>query len=1551
MASTQESGSVKRIANYEILGKLGQGAMGAVFKARQETLDRVVALKILPSSIAKDESFIKRFQREARTSAKLIHPHIVQGIDVGKDPASGLWYFAMEFVDGPSLSQVLKERRVMPEAEALRITRQVAEALVCAEKHGVVHRDIKPDNILLNSRGQAKLADLGLARQTGGKEAALTQDGKAIGTPYYMAPEQARGERDQIDIRTDLYALGATLFHLVTGRPPFDGETGAVIMVKHLNEKPPLARQLNPDVSEACSRLIAHLLQKKKSQRVGSPQELIELIDGLGKAQETKGPAKGPTTGPLSPVRKGTTGPRKPVRGRTTGRLKPIGPRGRERSEGGGDASASKQNRTVMIVGAGFGAVFVLSLLIFIATRKEERSVREERPVRETKKSEKNKASNPRLAKGELIKGLGEVRSLQPETPSAFQEQMSKYRALLVDAKVAADQEIVNAVEQDLEKVGERLKTLEEDVWSAYRAQAEDVRKEGDYTAALKVLEQPPEGWEGALASRVEKMSQAIHDEARGKIAPVLTAVGQELKAGAFQKASEGLAALDGVRYAPWNEKISTLKADLKKAEKKALALEQQQEKAVSKKALAELLKKFDESILKKGQWEEAGKVVSEAEKDSSLEPMKDRLAELKAILKADQDVRELEREALVKLVGQTTELMKEKGGSVKGKLMSVQDGLLKLEQVFIINGVEKGATVHEVKVSELSEEQREKLRGEVSPSTDAQRLAAALRALQTGDLKGTLKLLEQVQESPLVARYRQLIWKRKLGAAQFLAIAAWKEIEAFVESYKEKKLDKAGGKELLPLLRDYEAKHLKTAFGKTKAARVKELKAWADEAVIGFSIHKLFKGKVERYDPDTHAISLLYDFEHPAQLKDWRSGVINYTALEIKYTGPQQPVNCAEISGGKLRHLPKRGALGIYHYAHFTGDLEFSMVGPEKYGWNSGPGVISYSETPRSRSFYTVRFKTSSDKKTNALAAHLSYGMTYSIAQKKMPYVPVQDPIRHTLVWKGATLSYAINGKTYFDKWEPKHEKAKMQMTRPFMRPFLLAHAATATYDDVRLKGTLNSEWLETQVAAFRQKNGHAPDAGRAAADTAALKDLDAQTVTGWFKGKVEAFDPKTRNISIFYDFESTEQLDDWVKRGMKDYADVHKGQLRSRYHSVGFARAHCAAFAGDLEIEMRAPAQFGHGGKLYVTYPSSKDGRLASVGLRLAGQLFLFGSGSGLNRAPEKGIKHEFGRDMYDHRFVVRGKQLIYGLGGKVIDRFEPDGFPAQRTLQRVKVRVGEKGTPGIDSLRIKGTLDPVWIKRRLAGGGSEDLAPVAPAYAYRNKDLEEVKRLFKGRVERFYAANRSIALDYDFNSPEQLDDWEFDPRRSKGEVKDGAWRPTQKGLYGMTKAHYQGSVTMTYWVTGAIGLNGGPGLHFKSATEKKWMFLNFVDWKGKDGRPQRRLWNGGSTHLKVPSFVETDKPLKRVFRVDSYFINYDVGDKLLIENYSPKLKGGRSMLSSEQVIRMSIAMGARFKVQKEGIQRIRIEGTLQEAWYKEALQKAKQSPKKEKAEGAAK
>ncbi|MBI3829301.1 MAG: protein kinase [Planctomycetes bacterium] len=293
-----------RVGDYDILSKLGEGGMGAVYKAKQRGIERIVALKILSSKLAKDSEFRDRFIREARAVARLNHPNIVAGIDVGSD--KGVYYFAMEFVDGESLGHRLQRKGgKLPEKEALEYARQVALALHHAHTHGLLHRDVKPENILIDKEGQTKLADLGLARSARtDDDANLTSAGMAVGTPYYISPEQARGMSD-LTAGTDLYSLGATLFHLVTGKHVFEGPTGAVIMAKHVAEESPDPRDECPELSKRTALIIRRLLEKEPKDRFKDGEALAEDLAGALEACDSsrqRQPVKGSTTKEREPV-------------------------------------------------------------------------------------------------------------------------------------------------------------------------------------------------------------------------------------------------------------------------------------------------------------------------------------------------------------------------------------------------------------------------------------------------------------------------------------------------------------------------------------------------------------------------------------------------------------------------------------------------------------------------------------------------------------------------------------------------------------------------------------------------------------------------------------------------------------------------------------------------------------------------------------------------------------------------------------------------------------------------------------------------------------------------------------------------------------------------------------------------------------------------------------------------------------------------------------------------------------------------------------------------
>lgn len=246
---------------YRIIQRLGGGGMGVVYQAEDMLLGRDVAIKVLRAHLAEDDAFRHRFEREGRSAAGLSHPNIVQVYDVGETP-EGVPYLVMEYVSGPTLEKVLAERGRLPEREAVDVAAQVAAALAEAHRRGVVHRDIKPLNILVRPDGTVKVADFGIARAQSG--ATLVNTGTIVGSAHYVSPEQARG--GYVDEKTDVYSLGVVLFEMLTGRTPFQGDTAVAVALKHLQDEVPSPSAL-ANVSRRLEGVVLRALEKDPARR------------------------------------------------------------------------------------------------------------------------------------------------------------------------------------------------------------------------------------------------------------------------------------------------------------------------------------------------------------------------------------------------------------------------------------------------------------------------------------------------------------------------------------------------------------------------------------------------------------------------------------------------------------------------------------------------------------------------------------------------------------------------------------------------------------------------------------------------------------------------------------------------------------------------------------------------------------------------------------------------------------------------------------------------------------------------------------------------------------------------------------------------------------------------------------------------------------------------------------------------------------------------------------------------------------------------------------
>jgi eukaryotic-like serine/threonine-protein kinase len=265
---------------YRILGKIGEGGMGVVYKATHVAINKTLALKLLRVEVASEPDVVQRFIQEAQAATSIGHENIVDISDFGQ-LKDGTAYFVMEFLNGRALSELIRRGGSIPTGDAVQILRQIASALGAAHRRGIVHRDLKPDNVMVLARGEfsnfVKVLDFGIAK-VGGTKNKLTRTGMVFGTPHYMSPEQAAGQ--SVDARTDIYALGVIMYEMFTGRVPFDGDTFMGVLTKHMFEKPApmfgagIERQLG-----AVEQITLRALEKKPENRYASMDELIEDLD------------------------------------------------------------------------------------------------------------------------------------------------------------------------------------------------------------------------------------------------------------------------------------------------------------------------------------------------------------------------------------------------------------------------------------------------------------------------------------------------------------------------------------------------------------------------------------------------------------------------------------------------------------------------------------------------------------------------------------------------------------------------------------------------------------------------------------------------------------------------------------------------------------------------------------------------------------------------------------------------------------------------------------------------------------------------------------------------------------------------------------------------------------------------------------------------------------------------------------------------------------------------------------------------------------------------
>ena len=481
-----EQGRISMIGDYRLEKELGRGGMGVVYRAIQLSMNRPVALKILPRRLAKNESFVVRFLREARSAARLQHPNVVVAYDVGQSP-DGYYYFAMEFVKGESLRALIEREGALPEQQALALALGVAKGLKQAEQVGMIHRDVKPENILIAEDGTPKLADFGLAKAP--DDASVTQSGAVFGTPYYISPEQAQGEAD-IDVRSDIYSLGATLYHAVTGQPPFQGKTSAVIMTMHINDPAPAPKETNPDVSGSTSRIIARMMEKRPKDRYQTAAELIEDLELALKGEAVQRVELGPS-----------------VAGKRASRAR------------GRPASRTQKRSPVPLIAAILTLAIVGGGGAYLALRSEGEPARTGVPTGGQKRPPPRKAppkKTPSVRLSPAAQLLKDADRYKARHPKDYRGQLKRYRA--VSRKHPSDSEagIARRVEKTIQQKWDAEARVE---MGKLKAQADLAAARKEFGQAVAAFDAFParlrnENWSGEIGKQVvaytERANQAF---------------------------------------------------------------------------------------------------------------------------------------------------------------------------------------------------------------------------------------------------------------------------------------------------------------------------------------------------------------------------------------------------------------------------------------------------------------------------------------------------------------------------------------------------------------------------------------------------------------------------------------------------------------------------------------------------------------------------------------------------------------------------------------------------------------------------------------------------------------------------------------------------------------------------------------------------------------------------------------------------------------------------------------------------------------------------------
>ena len=800
----------RRIGNFELIERIGQGGMGAVFKARQISMDRIVALKILPPRLAKQPTFIERFLREAHACARLSHPNIVSGIDVGED--GGVYYFAMEYVEGSSAKRLIREGG-LPEEQVLKIGRDIAGALAHAHRLGILHRDIKPDNILIDKDGTTKLCDLGLARlesQTE-DEKSLTQDGTALGTPHYISPEQARGLRD-LDAKTDLYSLGAMLYHLLTGKPMFDGDTSVVIMTKHLTGKCSNPADSGVRVGKGLVTILAKLLVKDRADRYESAEMLAEDLDRVaqgGLPQHAALPfAKWPFSGSppgLQARKAGATGP-------ATLSDKSRASQREPRAE-----TAARSTKWLVLLGA---AVAIAAVIAFsLSDNKPKPSETAAAPAPQTQAERATVPAASGVKPGMVVLSAEELKRLfdsaedyEKNNPAHFTDAIAEFEKVHAAARGTAFEGKAKDAIADLNK---RRDEAAESAAKKLSGEAGALAAQGKFDSAIAVWRKAAQAQAELLGPRSAKEITGLRGQAEAKLQAPLDDAEKCLTEKRWADGEKALNAAGDVEYSDWDLRIKNLRAKLS-ASKQAVADSAKNEAlAKAENAFAQYVGKFVDATLK-GDVKAARKATSDAKADSSLRDLAAKVQDMSDVSSAMEKAEAAKLAALEALKDGKEHSFETTKGTLKGKVLRVTAGEITVE-------LREGAVAAAmpVRIADLKEAERKRLAGDFKPETATEHLALGIRALAAGDSAVATVELAAAKDHSLVQFYQTRLDETLLGAVEAAAKSAWEALERAAGTGK---IPDQKAKELADKVAAFEREHGKTKFAVSIADKLAAL-------------------------------------------------------------------------------------------------------------------------------------------------------------------------------------------------------------------------------------------------------------------------------------------------------------------------------------------------------------------------------------------------------------------------------------------------------------------------------------------------------------------------------------------------------------------------------------------------------------------------------------------------------------------------------------------------------------------------------------------------------